>query len=1360
MAGPGGGVVRAGAVTIESTGTTTTITQTSGRSVIDWRSFSIAAGETVRFVQPGAQSAVLNRVTGAEFSSLQGTLEANGQVYLVNPNGILIGAGGRINAASLVATTASIASDAFMRDPASVNGRFVFNEVSSAAATGTIVNRGSISVADGGLVALVAPAVHNAGSIVARLGTIELASASHFTLDLFGDNLLRFALDDSLSSALTDKEGNRMDAQVGAGGTLTADGGRIVLMSVPAATGVVDQAINLSGVVQARSAAPGRPGVIELLANDGRIDISGSADVSAPGAAALAGSLTALGKELRLTGTARVEASGAGGGGNVVLGGRYTAIGATDTQLTQVDAGASVRACGSTACSGATGTGAGGTVRLYSTQGTRLSGEVNVSGSATGAAGTVEVLSNSGLTALTATGRILALTGAGQPAGFAAVLGNTLAIDAAATIDMRNVQGDLIDGRARIISDSNPASTQRLYVRDDGIAQRQTSQAILFHAYSNSGYENTLPAPFDPIANPGGRLFATGIETPVGTLRPNGGAPSSLSAGAADTLTAIPVSFTPSAAGDGETSSGSDALLPQANGAARTSLRRERAAQVGGPGVGRSADLGRTGDAAGAGFDVFGANVHVLAPANDGSDAQVKDYLCTTPYARNGCAAPGQDATHVVEPRDSLSAGDVTRILAAPIGVTTKTRSIRKVPVEDPASSGKFALRIQFERDSAAIPQQARAQLDAVAVGIIALPGVPRIQVRGHTDSSGAQAYNEELSARRADAVRRYLVERGVDTRFLDAGCRQSRAGRRCGSGGRHESPRRISKNHSMKSAFRGRGILGFLVLIAGAAARTCLAQVVIPPGLEPGQIQQQLRQLRVPAASTETGLPGAPEQIAPPATDTLRFVLKDVKIEGATVYTPQQLQAAFASLLGREISVSQVFDVANQLTSRYRRDGYLLSQVLVPTQSIIDGRVRLVAVEGYLDAVEYRGDVAMNTQLEGYSVALRRARPLTARVLERYLLLMNDLGRTTAYGTLVPAASAGAATLVVDFVRHRQHQVIEAGNRNSRSLGPWRLSTEIEFAGALSSWDVLALRLGRTADNELAYVNLAYRGPFGGEGLQWSVGVTGVRARPGTAANLAATDLKTESVSALAQLTYPLIRSRQVNLQARGALTVFDGQSELSLGTLSDDRLRVMRAGLSLDLTDRLRGITLLDVEFSRGLPGLGARQQGTADSPLSRFNGRVKFSKATVYAARLQSLGGGWSVLLAVSAQQAFTTLLAPELFAFGGEQFGRGYDAAELAGDSGESAKLELRYFTSQRQWGSFTPYAFIDAGRVRRRDPVNELAREKATSVGAGLRWTGGGGRWSGFLELADPVDHPVAAQGNRDARLFAGLRIDL
>jgi hemolysin activation/secretion protein len=493
------------------------------------------------------------------------------------------------------------------------------------------------------------------------------------------------------------------------------------------------------------------------------------------------------------------------------------------------------------------------------------------------------------------------------------------------------------------------------------------------------------------------------------------------------------------------------------------------------------------------------------------------------------------------------------------------------------------------------------------------------------------------------------------------------------------------------------------------------------------------------------------------------RFVLRSVQIEGAKAYSVADLTRPFEPYVGKEMTIAQVFEIANGLTARYRRDGYILSQVIVPEQTIgTDGVVKLVAVEGFIEGVQVRGATTGDRVVAGHVKALQSSRPLTSATLERQMLLMNDLGQSSARGTLVPSAQTpGAADLVVDLSRERAAVSVATNNRNSRSLGPRRVTLDAEWYGALASWDHISIHGGSSFNKELSYVGLGYGGLLGRSGTQWSLGVTGVHAEPGLAANLTDTDLETESISGVLEVRHPLLRSRSRNLYLRGSLTTFDGSSELLLAPLSDDRIRAVRLGVSFDAADHWNGITVLDAELSRGLDGFGARETGTADSPLSRANGEAQFSKMTVYAARLQSFGPDWSGLLAVSAQHAFSTLLAPELFTFGGELFGRGYDAAELAGDSGVSAKAELRYSIPIPQLaGTATPYAFFDWGRVERRDSINEAKSADASSWGAGVRFSGKQSRVQAFVEYADPIDLDVAAEGNRDPRIFAGLQIQL
>jgi hemolysin activation/secretion protein len=544
--------------------------------------------------------------------------------------------------------------------------------------------------------------------------------------------------------------------------------------------------------------------------------------------------------------------------------------------------------------------------------------------------------------------------------------------------------------------------------------------------------------------------------------------------------------------------------------------------------------------------------------------------------------------------------------------------------------------------------------------------------------------------------------------------------------------------------------------------ASTASAQVVIPPGLEPGQIQRSLHELRLPERSAVQVLPPAPEQVAPANAADIKFVLRGVRIEGATVYPPAELTQAFT--LGQEISVARVFQIANQLTARYRRDGYVLSQVLVPAQDVSDGQLKLLAVEGFVDGIQLRGNVAADDKLlTKYGAALKATRPLTSAALERYLLLINDLAQVRGRGTLVPSAhTQGAADLVVDVAREYTTVAMASNNRSSRSLGTKRVNLDFGSYGLIGEWDQAGVHAGSSLDDKLAFVGLDYGSAFGGHGMQWNLSATGVRARPGRAANLDTADLETRSLSSQLEVRAPLLRTRAQNVYLRAALTSFDGQSEFDSADLSDDAIRAVRLGVSFDLADGANGINTLDVEVAQGLDALGARKAGTATSPLSRAGGRSDFTKATLYLARLQSLGhawgGSWSALGALSAQHAFTTLLAPELFAFGGDTFGRGYDASELAGDSGEAFKFELRYAGVMPEFAvaGYSVYGFYDLGRVKFRDPVNERASEHASAAGLGLRMTGT--RWQGLVEYAIPLDHDVAAEGNRDARFFFGVQV--
>ena len=260
FAAPAGGVVTAGSATINSGAGNTLITQTTQNAAINWLSFNIAAGESVKFVQPTANSVALNRVLGSDPSNILGSLTANGKVFLVNPNGILFGQGASINVGGLVASTLNVTDSDFMA------GSYQF----AGAGKGSVVNQGSIN-ASGGFVALLGANVANNGVIVANLGTVALAAGNAMTLDVAGDGLLNVTVNQGVVNALVQN-----------GGLIQSDGGQVML-TAQAAGSLMSSAVNNTGVIQAQTLV-NRNGKISLLADmqKGTVNVIGTLDASAP----------------------------------------------------------------------------------------------------------------------------------------------------------------------------------------------------------------------------------------------------------------------------------------------------------------------------------------------------------------------------------------------------------------------------------------------------------------------------------------------------------------------------------------------------------------------------------------------------------------------------------------------------------------------------------------------------------------------------------------------------------------------------------------------------------------------------------------------------------------------------------------------------------------------------------------------------------------------------------------------------------------------------------------------------------------------------------------------------------------------
>lgn len=297
LANPSGGVVVGGSANISTpSANQTLINQSSNAAVINWQQFDIGGNQMVQFVMPSSSSVVLNRIIGGSPAEIFGDLSANGRVFLIDPQGILFGRTASLDVGGLVASTMNISNQDFM------SGNYVFSSGGGSGSGSGVINAGHISTADGGFVVLAGDYVKNSGVIQARMGQVVLASGSAMTMDLNGNGLISFAVN---QATLAQKAG------VDNTGQILADGGR-VLMTADTARSLVSSAVNNSGLIQAQGIA-NHDGEIELTASGGDVSDSGTLDVSNAGGAGGTVQISSD-KNIDLQDGAQILANGSQGG--------------------------------------------------------------------------------------------------------------------------------------------------------------------------------------------------------------------------------------------------------------------------------------------------------------------------------------------------------------------------------------------------------------------------------------------------------------------------------------------------------------------------------------------------------------------------------------------------------------------------------------------------------------------------------------------------------------------------------------------------------------------------------------------------------------------------------------------------------------------------------------------------------------------------------------------------------------------------------------------------------------------------------------------------------------------------------------
>lgn len=539
-------------------------------------------------------------------------------------------------------------------------------------------------------------------------------------------------------------------------------------------------------------------------------------------------------------------------------------------------------------------------------------------------------------------------------------------------------------------------------------------------------------------------------------------------------------------------------------------------------------------------------------------------------------------------------------------------------------------------------------------------------------------------------------------------------------------------------------------------------AAAQVPSTAEPSRAMGQIAPQQAPGMSDFKGnisAQGSAAQ-APAGADKVTMTLKAIEIEGASVYDEAALSAVYQDKLNTKITLADVYDIAAQLTAKYRNEGYILTQVVIPPQTIDGGKVRMRVVEGFVDKVSVEGGMGVDTAfLQGYAKKINASKPLNSKTLERYILLINDLPGMSARAVLSPSPNVVGASDVTIFVERKPYDAFfQIDNRGSRYLGPLQLNAGGRLNNMFGLYEGLSFQFVTAPDGwpdrELDFGSIAWSQPINHEGTRVSVGYSITSTEPGY--TLTPFDIEGLARAANIEVMHPFIRSRQQNLYATLRFNYLDTERDDNLGLgKTEDRLRVLRLAGTYQFADGFLGLNTVNAELSKGLDILNMKEKDSLNP--TRARGEPEFFKATMEISRIQRVTNMVELFGSVQGQKSANKLLASEEFGVGGINYGSAYNNSEITGEDGIAGRVELRLNNPVKAPVNFSQvYGFYDIGKVW--DTDNTIVKDRQRSIasaGLGLR-VNVNDNLAGTFEAAMPLTRTVETEGDKDLRLFGSL----
>lgn len=514
------------------------------------------------------------------------------------------------------------------------------------------------------------------------------------------------------------------------------------------------------------------------------------------------------------------------------------------------------------------------------------------------------------------------------------------------------------------------------------------------------------------------------------------------------------------------------------------------------------------------------------------------------------------------------------------------------------------------------------------------------------------------------------------------------------------------------------------------------------------------------PPTSTRITLPQiAAGAAVPDAAKKLKFILQGIDIDGEFDELAIERKDVTAPLLGKSVTVADLFGLADKLQQIYVRAGFpLVRVVILPQELERRARVKLRVVDGFIEKFDTTTLAeSAGTRVSAVLAPLLNKRRLTQRELERQLMIAGDTPGLILNATFAAGSAVGGSILVLSGRYRPVSASLYLDNGMPKSFGEWQAASYLSLNNLAGYGEQVSVSIAGLPDNDFVtpyptrrYLGANLAAPIGIDGWRFELGVTEGRTTPRVDAIFASQGIFRQG---RAKLAYDFLKTRDAELSFNARFDATEEQVSTLITSpatpLSLDRTRVPRIGLEGIWRLRESGTTLgYNATYSHGINALGARSlsESTSLLPLSRFGADADFSKLDGRIDIMQSLPENLFLSIGLTGQTSFgRPLLTSEQFPIIGANMLSGFAAGTLAGDTAWAGRGELGW-TAQLPFiaepHSVTPYVFAATGERRYVMPtLLEIPVIRADNYGGGLRLqlvpqAPDAPALSGFVELSE------------------------